>query len=41
MNIDIENDWNAMLKYEFKKIYFKYIIEQYNDSANLADTVNL
>ena len=41
MNIDIENDWNAMLKYEFKKKYFKNIIEQYNDSAELADTVNL
>ena len=41
MNIDIENDWNAMLKYEFKKKYFKNIIEQYNDSADLADTVNL
>ncbi len=41
MNIDIENDWNAMLKYEFKKKYFKNIIEQYNDSAKLADTVNL
>ena len=41
MNIDIENDWNGMLKYEFKKKYFKNIIEQYNDSADLADTVNL
>ena len=41
MNIELRNDWDSLLKYEFRKKYFKQIIDKYNSSNEMANIVNL